>query len=83
MDVRTSKGQCFITDTDKCSLKRNIMKKFTVKNVREILDKSDNKLHLSDVIVQVCSTCKGHKVLLNEIGFPITCNECNGSGKQT
>ena len=40
------------------------------------------KLHLSDVIVQVCSACNGHKLLLNEIGFPITCNKCNGSGLQ-
>jgi hypothetical protein len=54
------------------------MEKFRVKNIRKILNKSDNKLHLSDVIVQVCSICKGHKLLLNEIGFPITCNECNG-----
>ena len=59
------------------------MKRFTVKDIKKILDRSDNKLHLSDVIVQVCSTCKGHKLLLNEIEFPITCNKCNGSGKQT
>lgn len=59
------------------------MKRFTVKDIKKILDRSDNKLHLSDVIVQVCSTCKGYKLLLNEIGFPITCISCNGSGKQT
>ena len=59
------------------------MKRFTVKDINDILDRSDNKLHLSDVIVQVCSTCKDHKLLLNEIGFPITCYSCNGSGKQT
>jgi len=59
------------------------MKRFTVKNINKALDRSDNKLHLSDVIVQVCSTCKGHKLLLNEIGLPITCISCNGSGKQT
>lgn len=59
------------------------MKKITVKNIREILDRSNNKLHLNNDIVQVCNTCNGHKVLLNEIDFPITCNKCNGSGKQT
>ena len=47
------------------------------------MENAELKLRLSDVIVQVCSTCKGHKLLLNEIGFPITCVSCNGSGKQT
>jgi hypothetical protein len=59
------------------------MKRFAVKDIKKTLDRNDNKLHLSDVIVQVCSTCKGHKLLLNEIGFPITCDSCNGIGKQT
>lgn len=58
------------------------MKRFTVKGIKKILDRGDKKLHLSNVIVQVCSTCKGHKLLQNEIGFPITCYNCNGSGKQ-
>ncbi len=59
------------------------MKRFTVKNIIEILDRSDSKYHLPDFIFHVCSTCKGHKLLLNEIGFPITCIKCNGNGKQT
>ena len=58
------------------------MKRFTIKSIEEMLDRSNNKLHLSDAIVQTCSTCKGHKLLLNEIGFPITCYNCNESGKQ-
>ena len=60
-----------------------IMKRITVKDIKKILNRSDNKLHLPDVIVQVCSICKGHKLLLNEIGFPITCYSCNGNGKQS
>ena len=58
------------------------MKKFTIKDIINILDRRYNKLHLSDVIVQACSTCKGHKLLLNGIGFPITCYRCNGSGNK-
>jgi len=53
------------------------------KNIRKILNRSNSKLDLSNIIVQVCSTCKGYGLLLNEIGFPITCNSCNGSGKQS
>jgi len=60
------------------------MKKFTVKNIEELFDETHDKFRIPDVaaLVQACSTCKGHKLLLNEVGFPITCNKCNGSGKQ-
>jgi DnaJ-class molecular chaperone len=60
------------------------MKNPTVKNIEELFDETHDKFRIPDVAVpvQACSTCKGHKLLLNEVGFPMACNKCNGSGKQ-